>query len=71
MPYVQSSALEQVIYDEDAHTLRATFRENHRTFIYEEVPPEVYDGLIFSDSLGRYFNAHIRGHFPYREIREN
>ncbi|HTC83704.1 MAG TPA: KTSC domain-containing protein [Rhizomicrobium sp.] len=71
MPYVQSSAFEQVSYDERAHTLCATFRESHRKFLYEDVPQEVYDGLIFSDSLGRYFNAHIRGHFPYREIREN
>jgi hypothetical protein len=68
MPYVQSSALERVSYDERAHTLLATFRESHRTFIYEEVPPDIYDGLIFADSLGRFFNAHIRGHFPYREI---
>jgi hypothetical protein len=73
MPYVQSSALERVSYDERAHTLRATFRESHRTFVYEEVPQEIYDGLIFADSLGHYFNAHIRGHFSHWEIpsREN
>jgi hypothetical protein len=68
MPYVQSSALERVSYDEESHTLCATFRESHRTFVYQDVPQEVYDGLIFADSLGRYFNAHIRGHFPYREV---
>ena len=74
MPYVQSSALEKVTYDEDTHTLRATFRDNHRTFIYDDVPQELYDALIFSASLGRFFNAHIRDHFPYREeapSREN
>jgi hypothetical protein len=71
MPYVQSSALERVSYDEERHTLCATFRENHRTFIYQDVPQEVYDALIFADSLGGFFNAHIRGHFPYREIYEH
>ena len=73
MPYVQSSALERVSYDQETHTLCATFRESRRTFLYEEVPQELYDGLIFADSLGHYFNAHIRGHFAYREIphREN
>jgi hypothetical protein len=73
MPYVQSSALEMVCYDEETHTLRATFRESRRTFIYEDVPQEVYDAMIFSDSLGRFFNAHIRDHFPHWEIpsREN
>jgi hypothetical protein len=68
MPYVQSSALEQVSYDEVAHTLCATFRETGRTYIYEDVPQEVYDSLLFADSLGAYFNAHIRGHFPYHEV---
>ena len=68
MPYVQSSALEQVRYDNAAHTLYATFRDTGRTYVYEHVPQELYDGLIFSDSLGRYFNAHIRDRFPYREV---
>jgi len=68
MPYVQSSALEKVCYDEETHTLCATFRKGHRTFIYQDVPPEVYDGLLFSDSLGHYFKAHIHDHFPYREL---
>jgi len=67
MAYVQSSALEQVSYDEKAHTLRATFRETHRTYVYEHVPQEIYDGLIFADSLGRYFNAYIRDRFPVHE----
>ena len=49
----------------------ATFRETHRTYIYEEVPQEVYDGLIFADSLGRYFNTHIRDHFPFHEIKQH
>ena len=68
MTYVQSSALEQVSYDPDAHTLIATFRNSGRTYVYDDVPEEVYDSLLFSDSLGAYFNAHIRDHFPYREI---
>jgi len=71
MPYVQSSALERLSYDEEQHILCATFRETHRTYVYEEVPQEVYDGLIFSDSLGRYFNTHIRDHFPFHEIKQH
>ena len=67
MPYVQSSALEQVSYDEEAHTLCATFRGTGRTYVYEEVPQEIYDCLLFSDSLGSYFNSHIRDQFPYHE----
>ncbi len=68
MTYVQSSAIEQVSYDPDAQTLVATFRESGRTYVYADVPEEVYDGLLFSDSLGAYFNANIRDRFPFREI---
>lgn len=71
MPYVQSSAFEHVSYDEQTHTLCATFRESHRTFAYEEVPQELYDGLIFADSLARYFNAHIRGQFSHHEVPDD
>ena len=68
MPYVQSAALEQVSYDQELHTLCATLRETGRTYIYRDVPQEIYDSLLFADSLGAYFNSHIQGHFPYREI---
>jgi hypothetical protein len=68
MAYVQSSALEEVSYDEAAHTLCATFRESGRTYIYEGVPQEVYDSLLFADSLGAYFNTHVRDCFPFREV---
>ncbi len=68
MTYVQSSAIEQVSYDPDAHTLIATFRDSGRTIVYADVPEEVYDSLLFSKSLGAYFNANIRDRFPCREI---
>ncbi|MBW8708521.1 MAG: KTSC domain-containing protein [Alphaproteobacteria bacterium] len=55
-------------YDRDAHTLLATFRDSGRTYIYDDVPEEIYDALLFSDSLGAYFNAHIRNRFAHREI---
>jgi hypothetical protein len=68
MPYVQSSALERVSYDKAAHTLRATFRNCGRTYVYDGVPQEIYDGLILAESLGNYFNCHIRGRFPFRDL---
>lgn len=68
MAYVQSSVLEQVTYDPAAHTLRATFRDSGRTYIYRGVPQDVYDGLIFADSIGTFFNAHIRDRFDFEEL---
>jgi hypothetical protein len=64
MPYVQSKAFEMVAYDEARHTLRATFRQDGRTEVYERVPLELYDGLIFAESMGEFFDTNIRDNFP-------
>ena len=71
MPSVRSSALARVSYDGATRTLSATFRDSGRTYVYQDVPQEVYDGLIAADSLGGYFNACIRDHFPFRERAKN
>jgi hypothetical protein len=67
MPHLQSSALMSVSYDEVRHALRATFRESGRTYVYDGVPQELYDALLFADSVGAFFNTHIRDHFAFRE----
>ena len=68
MVYVQSTALEQVGYDPASHDLRATFRDSGRTYVYHGVPQEIYDGLLFADSLGAYFNSQIRDQFDFEEL---
>ena len=68
MPYVQSSALERVSYDEAGHTLSAKFRDSGRTYIYRGVPRALYDQLMLADSIGAYFNAHIRDRFDFEEL---
>ena len=68
MAYVQSSALEQVSYDEATHILRARFRQSGRTYAYYDVPQDLYDSLIFADSLGAFFNAHVRDQFDFEEV---
>ena len=68
MPYLQSNALETIVYDEAAHRLMAKFRASGDIMIYEEVPVEVYDSLLFADSIGAYFRDHIEGHYPARKV---
>jgi hypothetical protein len=68
MPHLQSSALSSVSYDESHHALSATFRGSGRTYVYEDVPQELYDALLFADSIGAFFNAHIRDRFAFHEI---
>ena len=67
MPYLQSVAIEAVAYDEKAHLLKARFRGDGKVMIYENVPPEIYDSLIFADSIGAFFRDHIEGSYPARE----
>ena len=68
MTYVQSGALEQLSYDEHTRTLRAKFRDSGRIYLYRGVPQDVYDALIFADSLGVYFNSQVRDHYACEEL---
>jgi KTSC domain len=68
MPVVQSILIEAVAYDETARLLRAKFRKGGRIVVYENVPPEIYDSLMFADSVGTYLHDHIEGIYPAREI---
>ena len=68
MPVVQSILIEAVAYDETARLLRAKFRKGGRIVVYENVPPEIYDSLMFADSVGTYLRDHIEGIYPAREI---
>jgi hypothetical protein len=68
MPYLQCPAIEAVTYDESAHSLRAKFRSGGKVMVYENVPQNVYDSLIFADSVSRFFREHIEGAYPAREV---
>ena len=67
MHRLQSQILEAIAYDEAAHLLRARFRGTGETVVYEDVPQDIYDELIFADSIGGYFHQRIEGHFPRRK----
>ncbi len=64
--HLQSDAIEAIAYDEIAHRLRARFRDSGETVIYENVPQDVYDSLIFAKSIASFFREHIEGRFPRR-----
>ncbi|MBQ9459389.1 MAG: KTSC domain-containing protein [Oscillospiraceae bacterium] len=39
-----------------------------RTYVYYGVPYSVYDELIHADSVGRYFNAEIKGKYDFEKF---
>jgi hypothetical protein len=69
MPALDSEALSFVRYDQKTRTLFAAFRgRKRRHYIYENVPPREYSQLMAAKSKGAWFNAHIRDHYPFREV---
>lgn len=70
MPLTVSSSIERVYYDLRERTLKVTFRDSQRTYIYENVSEEEYDALMAAESMGAYFNANIRDKHPFHEVKK-
>lgn len=64
---VSSSLLTSVGYDPDRQLLEVELQDG-KLYQYTDVPEQTYHGLMDADSLGRYFNHHIRG-FNYHRLR--
>jgi hypothetical protein len=60
---VDSSMIQAVGYDPQTRVLEVVFTSG-RTYCYEGVPPEVYQGLMAADSKGRYMRAEIIDVYP-------
>lgn len=60
---VTSDNLAEVGYDLNMETLEVQFRHGG-IYQYYNVPPFMYERLMAAESLGRFFNAEIKGHHP-------
>jgi len=67
MPHVESEAIESIGYRHEQRQLFVTFTTG-RKYVYFDVPASTYREFLEAESHGRYFNAHIRDHYAYREI---
>lgn len=63
-----SSLAKSIGYNPESNVLELEFRGNGKVWQYFLVPPSVYLELLASDSIGRYFNDHIKGHYPEKEV---
>jgi hypothetical protein len=61
---VTSSTITSVGYDAGSRTLEVEFTSG-AVYRYRDVPERVHAELLGSDSLGRYFNEHIRDRYVY------
>lgn len=64
---VVSSNLSSVGYEAETQTLYVTFT-NGSTYTYEAVPEDVYQGLLSAESVGKYLNQNVKGHYDYRKV---
>ncbi len=64
---MRSSVITRVLYDASSQTLAVTFNSG-RTYLYEDVPADVAAAFQASESLGSYFNAHIRDEYYMRAL---
>lgn len=64
---VDSRSVASVGYDRSSRTLEVEFT-NGTVYRYFEVPVAVRDALLSADSIGRYFNAHVRDHYRYERL---
>ena len=58
---VESTAIAAVGYD--GYHLFVQFHTSDKVYDHPGVPPSVYVGLMNADSMGAYYNAHIRGRY--------
>lgn len=65
---VSSSNLHSVGYDPPTATLEIEFNSGG-IYQYSGVPVHVYDSLMNSGSLGRYFSSYIRNVYPCVKIQ--
>lgn len=59
MTPLNSSNLRGYEYQSDTRLLKVTFMSG-RTYVYQDVPQDVADGLGSADSPGKYFNSSIK-----------
>jgi hypothetical protein len=65
---VKSSELRWVGYEESALLLEVEFHSGE-IYRYFDVPARLVLELLRADSIGRFFNAHIRPKFAFEKVR--
>lgn len=64
-----SSVIRRYAYDPRSHRLRIRFVSGE-TYDYEDVRPEVAEGLDHAVSKGRFFGLNIRDRYPFRRMTD-
>jgi len=64
---VESTNIDMIGYDEDNSQLHVKFRSGAE-YVYNEVPPAVYQEFLDADSKGKFLNERIKGRYYYARV---
>lgn len=60
----QSSNVAGFCYDDSTQVLTVEFNNGTR-YDYYDVPNHIYEGMKTAESIGKYLNSEIKGHYRY------
>lgn len=64
---VKSTDIVSIGYDKEVSILEVEFRRES-IYQYANVPENVFKELMAADSIGTYFNSHIRDQYPNSQV---
>ena len=64
-----STVIRRFDYRPESHELLIEFVTG-RVYVYCDVPESTVQALLASGAKGRYFNAHIRDRYQFRELKD-
>ena len=66
--YVESTMISSIGYDSASSTLEVEFKSNQQVWQYFDVPEYIWYEFESATSVGKYFNANIKGRYSENRI---
>lgn len=66
----QSTQIFEGEYFPETKKMHLTFRTGKKKYEYDNIPPEVWQGLCDAESHGKFFSQAIKARYPFRRIEQ-
>lgn len=64
---VNSHSIKRIWYNENTKNLFVKFKTDY-IYSYDCVPLEIFNGLVGSASVGKYFAENVKGQYPHHNL---
>uniref|UniRef100_A0A6M3KJ32 Putative RNA binding domain protein n=1 Tax=viral metagenome TaxID=1070528 RepID=A0A6M3KJ32_9ZZZZ len=71
MQQIESSSISSIGYHEGDEILFVTFKKKGAAWTYKNVPKDVYESLIKSKSVGKYFHEVIKPSYEAQRVHQS